>query len=454
MTRGAERASLSGVERRRAPGAGAVRFFPLLFAGFLSALFGCKRLAGSAAADGGARVDPAKSPLSQDELSTDDPRVALPNLESAVAGAERTIEQMPNARTLSQAAEVHLVRAQYLGRVSDYDRALELGERAVHDFPTESDAHLGRARARAALHRFSDALHDLEAAERLGASRAYLDEARAAILQGTGHPEEALRLFRSIEPRSTDLSALGAEAALLGELGELAKAEKLFTLAQHKLRGVSPFPLAWLYYQQGLMWERAGNAERARILFEAAIARIPTYAPAISHLAAIFAATNRRDEAIRLLQPLAESEDPEHAGALAGLFVLKGQKEEAERLRAQAGARYDALMAKHPEAYASHAARFWLGAGDDPKKALSAAKKELANRRTSDAFDLALTAAIASHDAKETCRLAEEAAAEQDVGRNILALVRVAFDACGNGQRKAEIEARLSGGRQSADRIP
>ena len=51
--------------------------------------------------------------------------------------------------------------------------------------------------------------------------------------------------------------------------------------------------------------------------------------------------------------------------------------EEAGKWRNKAAARYDELMALHPEAFADHAAEFWLEAGADPSRALRLARKNL-----------------------------------------------------------------------------
>jgi hypothetical protein len=48
--------------------------------------------------------------------------------------------------------------------------------------------------------------------------------------------------------------------------GDIDQAQRLFVDAQNRYRDVSPFPLCWLYTQQGLMWMRAGNLPRARQL--------------------------------------------------------------------------------------------------------------------------------------------------------------------------------------------
>ena len=77
--------------------------------------------------------------------------------------------------------------------------------------------------------------------------------------------------------------------------------------------------------------------------------------------------------------------------------------EEARRWRAAAAKRYDDLISRHPEAFADHAAEFWLAAGGDPKKALALAQTNLRNRRTPRAYELVLQAALAARDMSVAC---------------------------------------------------
>ena len=65
-----------------------------------------------------------------------------------------------------------------------------------------------------------------------------------------------------------------------------------------------------------------------------------------------------------------------------------GRVAEARQWRAQAAARYDELLARHPEAFADHAAEFWLQAGADPDRALSLATRNLEVRPTPRAHEL------------------------------------------------------------------
>ena len=64
--------------------------------------------------------------------------------------------------------------------------------------------------------------------------------------------------------------------------------------------------------------------------------------------------------------------------------------------RRLAAARFDELIANHPEAFADHAAEFWLAAGADPDKALRLAKMNMEVRNTPRARALLAQAVAAT----------------------------------------------------------
>ena len=142
--------------------------------------------------------------------------------------------------------------------------------------------------------------------------------------------------------------------------GQVGEAEDLFTRARSRYRGVSPFPVASLDFRRGLMWLGRRDLTAARAWFDAARRRVPAYAPALGHLAEVDAALGAPAAAIDRLHPLAaSSDDPEYAATLAGVLDDMGRPREAEHWRDIAAARYDELVARHPEAFADHAADFW-----------------------------------------------------------------------------------------------
>jgi tetratricopeptide (TPR) repeat protein len=262
-----------------------------------------------------------------------------------------------------------ILRGHVLGCIADYERAAERAEQLVRNAPDDAAASLAQARTRTAFHRFLEALADLDAAGRRGADRAALQAERAAILQAVGCHVEARVLRRDAAERRPDFTTLGALAVLEAEHGKVTEAERLFTDARRRYRGVSPFPVAELDFRRGLMWLGERDLPAARAWFDAAVGRVPAYASALGHLAEVDAALGARDAAIGRLRPLAaSSDDPEYAASLAGVLSNAGHPQEAERWRISAAARYDELMLRHPEAFVDHAAEFWLTVGGDSTK--------------------------------------------------------------------------------------
>ncbi|MFM9629201.1 MULTISPECIES: hypothetical protein [Streptomyces] len=76
------------------------------------------------------------------------------------------------------------------------------------------------------------------------------------------------------------------------------------------------------------------------------------------------------------------SDDPEYASRLALALRDLGRHQEALRWRDRAAERYDDLVLRHPEAYADHAADFWLMVGADADRGIHLALRSLVMRRT------------------------------------------------------------------------
>ncbi len=328
--------------------------------------------------------------------------LALVNLQAQIEGQERRART--GLLTISDQAElIELVvlRGHVLGCIADYEWAEERAEQLTRDAPADGVAFLARARTRATFHRFTDTLTDLERAQRLGADPAVVGAERAAIFQAVGRYDEALTFFREAVERRADFASSGALATLHAERGETAAAERFFDESRERYRGVSPFPVALLDFRRGVMWLAQGDLRRARIWLGVAQCHLPAYAPAQGHLAEVEAALGETDSAVARLRPLTiSSDDPDYAAQLARILSEVGRVDEAQGWRARAAARYDELAARHLEAFADHAAEFWLEAGADPHRALWLARKNLELRQTPRARELLSRAMLAADGAR------------------------------------------------------
>ncbi len=336
-------------------------------------------------------------------VRTTDPGIALANLDATIEARERS-RASDAARTVPELIDLLLQRGQFRGRVSDYERAAALANEWAAREP-DPRALLARARTQATLHRFTPALADLERAAVLGADADVLDGVRAAIWQALGRYDEALRIRRRLVRLRADVSAIGAEAAVLAEQGRPAEAAPRFRDAREAYRDASPFALAWLEFQEGRMWMRLGDLARARACLTAAHERMPAYAAATGHLGEVEAALGHTARAIELLTAAAEgAEDPDPAAQLARVLDDAGRTREAERWRERAASAYGELLARHGDAFADHAAEFWLAAGRDPARALLLSRRNAALRPTPWALELVARAAAASGDSQAACR--------------------------------------------------
>src|SRR5258705_1282942 len=323
------------------------------------------------------------------ELPLTDGTIALLNLRAQIDGLEADV-RLGHATVESRVGLIDLItlRGLILGHIADYQRADEMAEQLVRDVGTDGTAFVARARTRAVFHRFTDALEDIDRAERLGLVAETTNRDRAAIFQALGRYDEALAIREEAADRRASFENVAGLAGLYSEIGEIDAAERLYAESRRRYRGVSPFPLALLDFQLGLMWMNKGRWDDARTSFDNARRRVPDYAPAQGHLAEVEAELGESESALSLLHSLAvASDDPDYAAQLARILRDAGCSKFRHWCRL-AAARYDELVASHPEAFSDHAAEFWLAAGAIPAKALTLARMDIEIRKTPRAYDL------------------------------------------------------------------
>ncbi len=327
-----------------------------------------------------------------------DGTIAVLNLRAQIDGLEPDV-RLGHATPESRVGFIELItlRGLIVGHIADYERAGEMAERLVRDAATDGTAFVARARTRAVFHRFADALDDIEHAERLSLDADTITRERAAVFQGLGHYDDALAMREEAAARRASFENVAALVGLHAERGEVDAAKRLYAESRRRYRGVSPFPLALLEFQLGLMWMNTDRLDEARASFEAARRRVPAYAAAQGHLAEVEAELGETESALARLYSLAvTSDDPDYAAQLARILGAAGRSHESRRWCRLAARRYDDLVARHPAAFADHAADFWLAAGANPAKALRLARMNVEVRKTPRAHGL-LAQAIAAN---------------------------------------------------------
>ena len=143
----------------------------------------------------------------------------------------------------------------------------------------------------------------------------------------------ARRRLAAASGRLEDLVPLGA---LLADLERFVEANTVYRQALSSYDDVSPFPLAWVCFQLGMLWGElvpAPNPNLAALWYQHAIAYLPGYVKARVHLAEIHASQGRTAEAEALLLPALSSGDPEVRWRLADVLIAQNRFEGAYRSR-------------------------------------------------------------------------------------------------------------------------
>jgi tetratricopeptide (TPR) repeat protein len=119
---------------------------------------------------------------------------------------------------------------------------------------------------------------------------------------------------------------------------------------------------------------RRSELDRAEALFRALDAILPQHVPARGHRAEVALARGQLDLARKLIEPLVDaSDDPEYRATYAEILAAAGEREASACEAERAAAAYELLLARRAEAYADHAAAFFMGIGNRPDRAMELA---------------------------------------------------------------------------------
>ncbi len=374
-------------------------------------------------------------------LRTTSPAVALENFRAQLANAERRAKTAPaDLGALSALVSAHLEQASRLGVLSSFETADAASKRALAAHPKNPAAHMLRASVYAALHHFDEADRALALAEKLGAPQGELEQARATLAMARGHYDEAFASFDARAKSHGDTVSSTLLAICLGHMQRTAESDAKFEAATEAFHDTSPFVLAWVEFERGAMWERAGDEARARQYYRQAVTRLPAFAHAVGHLAALLPPA----EAKTLLEGVARtSDDPEYLATLATVEdALAAGSGRAHREEAARG--YEVLMKKYPLAFADHAGWYYLNVAKDAEHAVTVAAQNLRNRRSSQAFELMIAAETAAALGPEACEHADEALALPYVSRGVVEAALGAYRACGTAARAEELDRELA----------
>jgi tetratricopeptide (TPR) repeat protein len=318
--------------------------------------------------------------------SATDGEIAAINLESARRRAWARFAQDPRLPGVAEAVvDKERLAAQFL---SDLD-ALDRLEALAAQFASVNDswpAALVHAEVASTVHRFDDARGDLARAALLGGPCEAIERQTLTIDQACGVERDAVlgarRRIAMASGRLEDLVPLGA---VLADLERFAEADTIYRQAFYSYEGISPFPLAWVCFQLGMLWGELApvpDPNLAALWYRRAIAYLPGYVKARVHLAEIYTSQDQPGHAEALLLPALSSRDPEVRWRLAGVLVAQERFDEAKPQLDAARCGFEELLGRHLLAFADHAAEFYADGGNDHRRALELARVNVANRPT------------------------------------------------------------------------
>jgi tetratricopeptide (TPR) repeat protein len=330
--------------------------------------------------------------------SATDGEIAAINLESARRRAWARFTQDARLPGVAEAVVDHeRLAAQFLGDLEALDRLEALAAQFAR-VDESCRAALVQAEVASTLHRFDDAQGHLARAARMGGPREAIERHSLTIDQACGLKLDAvLAARRQIAATSGRLEDLVPLGALLADLGRFAEADAVYRRALYSYGDVSPFPLAWVCFQLGMLWGELvpePDPNLAALWYRRAIAYLPAYVKARVHLAEIYMSQGQSGDAEALLLPALSSRDPEVRWRLGDVLIAQERLEEAKTQLYAARFGFEELLDRHLLAFADHAAEFYAGSGNDLRRALELARANVANRPTRRALEQAHAIAV------------------------------------------------------------
>jgi hypothetical protein len=343
-----------------------------------------------------------------------DGEIAAINLESARRRAWARFAQNPRLPGVAEAIVYNEnLAAQFLGDLDALDRLETLASQFARVDDSFRSAFV-QAEVASTVHRFADAREHLGRAARMGAPREEVDRHVLSIDQACGVELDAVLAARRRIGASGRLEDLVPLGALLADLERFAEADAVYRQAFFSYDDVSPFPLAWVCFQLGMLWGElvpVPDPNLAALWYRRAIAYLPGYVKARVHLAEIYASQGQTGEAEALLMPVLSSRDPEVLWRLADVLIAQTVFEDGERQLAAAQYGFEELLGKHPLAFADHAAEFYAGSGNNYRRALELARANVYNRPTRRAIEQAHAIGVIADEAAAASDLREASSA-------------------------------------------
>ncbi|MFY9692721.1 MAG: tetratricopeptide repeat protein [Xanthobacteraceae bacterium] len=341
-------------------------------------------------------------------FQTTDGDIAVINLESARRRSWSRFYQDPMREGIAETVVEHeQLSAQFTGDLTALDRLEFLAKQLSQTDSASVRTALIEAQITSMMHRFTEARQHLEQAEIRGAQEADVTRLRLSIDQACGTDlDRVLAERRKTVAKSGAIEDQVALGGLLADLREFSDADRVYSQALGSYRDVSPFPVAWVCFQLGVLWGELvpePQVSCAAEWYEKTLERLPSYTKARVHLAETYLSCGRADDAESVLLPALSSSDPEVHWRLADIMTAQGKDAVAQMRAARSG--FDAILERHLLAFTDHGAEFYAGSGNDCRRALELALFNVANRPTLRAFEQAHNIAVSAGDTNAAASL-------------------------------------------------
>ena len=328
--------------------------------------------------------------------------IYLSNLDSQIAALEQVLLQRNDGILRARLALAKYHRFQILARLQDAEQALQL----LQETPPEHNSYhvdLALVQVHMGFHQFEEARQALMAAKHRGAPPDSLAEAQRALDRSVGKNLETQAEHSNTAESSTTLIQLVTRAAELVEKGDSEQASRLLKAAQDDYQDTSPYVLAWIHTQQGIIHLREKNYSEARRFFAAAHERFPQYVLPAEHLAETELALGNYASALELYSAVVnQTAHPEYLQRLAEAERALGDESAAKIHEKQAGEGYADWVHRYPLMYADHAAKYYLEIGET-ETALELATRNSASRTDVSARMLLLQTQLAAGELGKAC---------------------------------------------------
>lgn len=328
-------------------------------------------------------------PVQRKQRATTGGSIYLANLDGQIEVLRRRLHSNSDSSTKYRLAQLLYHRFQVVGQLNDAEEALNLltsdsSDRSVATLLLNASVFIG-------FHEFERAGQVLDEAVLAGASQTDVDPLRLSISRSLGKAMP-LTETQDVSPTSLSPSDLVSRAAAWRDQGRPDRAVELLRQAQNVYTDSSPFTLAWIHVQAGIVFLEAEDYASARIFFAAAHQRFPQYTLAAEHLAETELALGNYEVSARLYREVVRnSGHPEFYHQLSKAEMMLGEVTLANDSASKARQGYRELVEAYPLMFADHAVNYYIDIGAR-ENAVSLATLNLAQRGDERSRDLLATA--------------------------------------------------------------